>query len=65
MVEDLGAISEWKKRVKIAKEIAKSVQDELRIWIAKHDELVIKYMLIEKKLENVKKLAKCKISSNK
>jgi hypothetical protein len=31
MVEDLGAISEWKKRVKIAKEIAKSVQDELRI----------------------------------
>jgi hypothetical protein len=42
----------------MAKEIAKGIQDELRIQIAKHYELVNKYMLIEKELANVKKSVK-------
>jgi len=54
-----------KKKVEIATQIAKSIQDEFGTRITKHDELTNKYVLIEKELANVKKSIKGKININK
>jgi len=48
LAKDLEIAKEWKKRVKVAEKIAKGIQNELGIWIAKHDELVNKCVQIKK-----------------
>ena len=54
-----------KKKAEIATQIAKSIQDEFGTWITKHDELTNKYVLIEKELAKLKRLAKDKMGNDK
>lgn len=49
LTKDLEMSKEWKKRVEVAEKIAKGIQNELGIRIAKHDEPVNKCVQIKKK----------------
>ena len=51
LTKDLEMAKEWKKRVEVAEKIAKGIQNELGIWIAKHDEPVNKCVQIKKQVK--------------
>jgi len=52
-------------RAKMVEKEAKGIQDELGIWIAKHDELINKYVQIEKERANIKNSATSIMSTKK
>jgi len=58
-------LKEWQKRVEVAEEIVKEVQNELRNRINECDELATKNGLIEKELAKVKRSAKGKMNADK
>ena len=58
-------LKEWQKRVEVAEEIAKGVQNELRNRINECDELATKNGLIEKEFAKVKRSAKGKMNVDK
>jgi lipopolysaccharide biosynthesis regulator YciM len=58
-------LKEWQKRVEVAEEIVKEVQNKLRNRINECDELATKNGLIEKELAKVKRSAKGKMNADK